>query len=521
MKWEGLAAVLVYFLGVVGIGLYFFVKNLKHGGSEKEYFLGGRDMNGWVSALSAGASDMSAWVLMGLPGAIFLSGMGQLWIAVGLLFGTVAAWIFVAPRLRRYSILAGDAITLPQFLTNRFLTRDKSLQIIAAMVFMVTYCVYAASSIYACGAVFKAAIGMRPAVAMTIATVIIVLYTFLGGFRAVCWTDFFQGLLMLAALLATPLIALVIMQGSNFVRPDAAVPADYYRWFSGDVRTDLVSILSGLAWGLGYFGMPHILIRYFAVKSEKEMRKSQIIGCVWITVILFMAAAVGLMGRGFLGAPEGKAGSELVFIDMVHKVFDWIGTQTGLVSAAVFCAGLLLSAILAASMSTADSQLLAASSAFASDMYKPLARPNASDREMMWAGRTVVLVMAVIAYLIAINPQCQGIMSLVSCAWAAFGAAFGPVVLLALYWRRLTCRGAVAGMAAGFCVDALWYAANHFFPGPHTGLLRALDIYELLPGFFCGLAFAVVVSLLDAPPPPEVTERFDRSSKPIDEAPEK
>ena len=514
MNWAGLAAVVVYFLAVIGIGLYFFVKNLKHGGSEKEYFLGGRDMNGWVSALSAGASDMSAWVLMGLPGAICFAGMGQVWIAVGLLAGTVAAWLFVAPRLRRYSIIADDAITLPQFLNNRFLTHDKSLQVIAALVFMLTYCVYAASSIYACGAVFKAAVGMEPAVAMTVATVIIVLYTFLGGFRAVCWTDFFQGLLMLAALLATPIFAWFIMRSADYVPPETtAAPPAYFHWLADDGWASFATIASGLAWGLGYFGMPHILIRYFAVKSEREMRKSQLIGCIWITVILLTATGVGLMGRGFLGAPATNAKAELVFIDMVHKVFDWIGTQTGLVSLAVFCAGLLLSAILAASMSTADSQLLAASSAFASDLYKPLVRKNASDREMMRAGRIVVLAMAVVAYLIAVSPQCKGIMSLVSCAWAAFGSAFGPVVVLALYWRRLTCRGAVAGMAAGFCVDALWYAANHFFPGPHAGVARVLEIYELLPGFLCGLAFAVLVSLIDKPPAEAVTERFDRARK--------
>ena len=340
MQWEGLCAITVYFMGILAIGIYFFVKSLKHGDGEKEYFLGGRSMNGWVSALSAGASDMSAWVLMGLPGAVYLLGMGQLWIAVGLLLGTVAAWIFVAPRLRRYSILAGDAITIPQFLTNRFLTKSKSLQIIAALVFMIVYCVYAASSIYACGLVFNATIGVDPRKAMAIAGAAIVFYTFMGGYRAVCWTDFFQGLLMLAALMLAPIFAFGIMQCNDFIPPSPAFPANYFNWFSGgqDSWASIADVVSGLSWGLGYFGMPHILIRYFSVKSEKEMRKSQIIGCSWIAVILLMAVLVGLLGRSYLGAPAGTAGSEMIFVNIIRNVFDWIGNQTGFISAAIFSA---------------------------------------------------------------------------------------------------------------------------------------------------------------------------------------
>ena len=486
-----LMAMLLYFALVIGVGVYFFFKDRKQEG-EKEYFLGGRNMGGWVAALSAGASDMSAWVLMGLPGSIYLYGVGKVWIAVGLLIGTVCAWLFVAPRLRRYSIRANDSITIPQFLTNRFLSKNRGLQIISALVFVVVYCVYSASSISACGTLFNTVIGMDKQTAMIIATAIILLYVFLGGFNAVCWTDFFQGLLMLGALMLAPIIALFAMNAADFIAPAVNVTENYYSLLSGGSfdKQSLMDILSGLGWGLGYFGMPHILVRYISIKSEHEMRKSQIIGSSWTTLILIMSCVVGIVGRKFLG--DGLEDQSLVFVTMVRKVFP------------AFLAGILLSAILAAAMSTADSQLLASSSAFASDIYKPVMRKNASDHEMLWAGRIIVVVISVVAFFIANSPNCGGIMALVECAWAGFGSAFGPVILLALYWRRLTYSGAV--VTVGFVVDALWYA----FLSTPTGL------YEIIPGFLCGLIAAVVVSLLSKAPGKEVTDLFDRAFEPTD-----
>ena len=488
-----LMAMLLYFALVIGVGVYFFFKDRKQEG-EKEYFLGGRNMGGWVAALSAGASDMSAWVLMGLPGSIYLYGVGKVWIAVGLLIGTVCAWLFVAPRLRRYSIRANDSITIPQFLTNRFLSKNRGLQIISALVFVVVYCVYSASSISACGTLFNTVIGMDKQTAMIIATAIILLYVFLGGFNAVCWTDFFQGLLMLGALMLAPIIALFAMNAADFIAPAVNVTENYYSLLSGGSfdKQSLMDILSGLGWGLGYFGMPHILVRYISIKSEHEMRKSQIIGSSWTTLILIMSCVVGIVGRKFLG--DGLEDQSLVFVTLVRKVFP------------AFLAGILLSAILAAAMSTADSQLLASSSAFASDIYKPVMRKNASDHEMLWAGRIIVVVISVVAFFIANSPNCGGIMALVECAWAGFGSAFGPVILLALYWRRLTYSGAVAGVTVGFVVDALWYA----FLSTPTGL------YEIIPGFLCGLIAAVVVSLLSKAPGKEVTDLFDRAFEPTD-----
>ena len=459
-------------------------------------------MNGWVAALSAGASDMSAWVLMGLPGSIYLYGMGQVWISVGLLIGTVCAWIFVAPKLRRYSIAAGDAITIPQYLTKRFKSKNPVLQIICAVIFIVAYCVYAASSIVACGDLFTTVFGVREITLlgnqvtlnatfyMVCATIIILLYTFLGGFNAVCWTDFFQGMLMLAALMATPIVVCFVMKGADFT-PMANVVTDsnYYNLLSSGKPDwkSISDILSGFGWGLGYFGMPHILIRYMSIKSEKEMKKSRVIGICWTTLILAMASVVGLVGHQFLGTYLDNSSKSLVFVTMVRNIFP------------ALLAGVMLSAILAASMSTADSQLLASSSAFASDVYKPVFRKDASDKEMLWAGRIVVGIISVVALMIAMSPSCKGIMALVECAWAAFGAAFGPTLILSLYWRRFTYKGAVAGIVTGFVVDALWYA----FLSGSTGL------YEIIPGFIASFLAAVVVSLLDKAPEKDVTDIFD------------
>lgn len=510
MKVPELVAMLTYCVLLLIIGIYFFWRERKKNGSEKEYFLGGRGMNGWVSALSAGASDMSAWILMGLPGSIYLKGLGQVWIAVGLLIGTVLAWIFIAPRLRRYSIVADDSITIPQFLNNRFCSDKKGILVISAIVFLVAYCIYAAASLYACGTLFNTVLGMDARKAMILATVVIVLYTFLGGYQAVCWTDFFQGLLMLGALLFVPIMIIFMMNSADFVPKETVMPENYFNWFStGNADWKSFSdIISGLGWGLGYAGMPHILIRYFSVSSEKEMRKSRIVGCIWFFLILIAASAVGLIGREFLGdsLTSTKDANTLVFIDMVRDVFEWISGHIGGEFMWVFMAGLLLSAILAAAMSTADSQLLASSSAFASDLYKPILRKNASDKEMMLAGRIIVIVIAVVAFLIASSPQCKGLMDLVESAWGAFGAAFGPVIILALYWKRLTYRGALAGIITGFTVDILW----------NIYLKKVTGIYEIVPGFIIGLIVVIIVSLLDKKPSQQVLEQYEKIKYPLE-----
>lgn len=480
MVYTEMIVFIVYFLFMLGIGLVFFFRS--KGGGEKDYFLGGRQMGAWVSALSAGASDMSAWVLMGLPASVYAAGMGQTWIAIGLAIGYALSWIFEAPRLRRFSIAARDSITIPQYLTNRFLSGSKLLQLLCALIFLIAYTIYAASSIKACGTLFHTVMNIDPNVAMYIAAFIIVAYTFLGGYSAVCWTDFFQGLLMLAALLIAPIFALAIINSGSMGQA-AALPDGYFRF-----TNSWQGIVSGLGWGLGYFGMPHILIRFMSIKSEKELRKSSVIGISWTLIILTMSVAAGVVGRIFLGEIQD---SSTVFITMVRRIFP------ALVS------GLLLSAILSAAMSTADSQLLTSASAFASDVYKPMIRKNASDREMLWVSRLVVLAIALVALFIASDPDSGTIMGLVENAWGVFGAAFGPAILLSLFWKRLTFAGTAAGIMAGAAVDILWLIC-----------LSSTGIYEIVPGFAAGLVAAVVVSLCGKKPGEDVEALFDRASHP-------
>ena len=279
MNYTEMIVFIAYLVFMMGIGIYFFFRS-KNGG-EKEYFLGGRKMGAWVSALSAGASDMSAWVLMGLPASIYAMGIGQAWIAIGLAIGYAVSWIFQAPRLRRFSIKAGDSITIPQYLTNRFLSKSNALQILCAVIFLVAYTVYAASSIKACGTLFNTVLNLDARVAMYIAAFVIISYTFLGGFSAVCWTDFFQGLLMLAALLIAPIFALALIKSDSFVAPKSALPEGFFNLF-----TSWKDVLSGLGWGLGYFGMPHIIVRFMSLRSEKELKKSSVIGIIWTVIIV-------------------------------------------------------------------------------------------------------------------------------------------------------------------------------------------------------------------------------------------
>ncbi|WP_293728148.1 sodium/proline symporter [uncultured Phascolarctobacterium sp.] len=478
MNYIEMIVFIVYLIFMLSIGVWFFVKD--RNGGEKTYFLGGRQMGPWVTALSAGASDMSAWVLMGLPTSIYALGMGQIWIGVGLLIGYTLSWIYEAPRLRRFSIVANDSITVPQYLTNRFLSKSNLLQVVCAVVFLVAYTIYAASSIKACGTLFNTVIGMDSSIAMYLAAFIIISYTFLGGFSAVCWTDFYQGLLILGSLLIAPIFAASLVDASAV----AHIPAEY--WNPTAKWTDIVS---GLGWGLGYFGMPHIIIRFMSLGSQKEMKKSAIIGISWTALILFFATMVGVVGRMYLGMDEEINKNSLVFIAMVRSIFP------------ALISGVLLSAVLAASMSTADSQLLAAASSFASDVYKPVLRKDkATDKEMLWAGRFVVLGIAFIALLIASNPNAGSIMALVSNAWGVFGAAFGPAILLSLFWKRFTFHGAVAGIVAGALVDIAWLM-----------LFSSTGIYEIIPGFFGGLIAAMLASLLGQDPSKEVAALYDRA----------
>ena len=498
-----LLAFILYFALILGVGLFFFFRS--KGGGEKEYFLGGRSMGPWVTAMSAQASDMSGWLLMGFPGSIIAFGMGKVWIGIGLALGTAANWIFVAKRLRRFSRAAGDSITLPQYLTNRFASKSPVLKIICAVIFLISFTVYVASSFVAGKNVMCAVIPWfqdKPMFAVGLFAMLILVYTFLGGYKAVCWTDFFQGLMMLVALLAVP----IIMGFGDFDKTLTGAFAENVTAFGTNPFTaSWQDILTGLSWGLGYFGMPHILVRFMAIEKPSMVKKSATVAIIWVVVTLGAAIAMAILGRTYLLPQGGALAAALlpsgtqqnIFIVIVQALFP------------SFIAGLLLAAIVAAAMSTADSQLLVASSAFSSDLYNPIIRKDkASDKEMLWVGRLVVLVVAIVAFFIAAagiddpNSWTNSIMSMVENAWGLFGASFGPVVILSLFWKRLNYSGAVAGILAGAAVDIAWLllCTNTIIPA----VIAPTGIYEILPGFVAGLIAAVAVSLATKAPDAKV-----------------
>ena len=490
-----LLALIIYFAAMLGIGITFFFKSKSS--TDKDYFLGGRSMGPWVTAMSAQASDMSAWLLMGLPGSILAFGLGQAWIGIGLAIGTALNWILIARRLRCFSQAANDSITLPQYLSNRFATKSKTLQVVCATVFLVCFTVYVASAFVAGANVFTTLFNVDKSISMLIFAAILIVYTFLGGYKAVCWTDFFQGILMLVAVLAVPIVIVLTKDLdatllNNVVEYDGTKYAFVQNIFAASPK----EIANGLAWGLGYFGMPHILVRFMAIKKPSMVKVSSIVAITWVILSLGAVILIAYLGR--MMKEEGvilgemlisKGEQSMIFVEITRRIFH------------PFVAGILLSAIIAASMSTADSQLLVASSSFTSDIYKPLIRKKATDKETLWVGRAVVLLVAVVAYFIASSKGdgAQAIMNLVENAWAGFGSAFGPVVILSLFWRRFTYKGALAGVVSGALVDVLWLA---FLSGP-TG------IYELIPGFAVSAIVAVVVTLLDKKPSEEITNIFD------------
>ena len=473
-----LFAFILYFVVVLGIGVFFFLRSKSEG--EKDYFLGGRSMGPFVTAMSAQASDMSGWLLMGFPGSILAFGMGQTWIGIGLALGTALNWIFVASRLRRFSKAAGDSITIPQYLSNRFCTKSPALQIISASTVFST--------------IIPGFEGKED-LAMLIFASIMILYTFLGGYKAVCWTDFFQGVMMLVALIAVPIV-LVLTKDLNLAAISQPLP--YVDGTMSVFNQNIFSaswqeVLSGLAWGLGYFGMPHILVRFMGIKHSKMIKTSATVAISWVVLTLGAAIALAYFGRMVYGAELLVDGNQkLIFIKAVRDLFP------------AFIAGILLSAIIAAAMSTADSQLLVASSSFTSDIYKPVIRKKASDKEMLWVGRGVVMVIAVAAYFIASNggKGAQAIMNMVENAWGGFGAAFGPVILFSLFWKRLTYKGAIAGVIGGAVTDVVWLLV----------LTEKTGIYELLPGFLVGAVCCIVVSLIDKAPDRAVADLFERAT---------
>lgn len=494
-----LSAFIVYLLMMIIVGIV----SMKKTNSTEDYFLGGRGLNSWVAALSAQASDMSGWLLMGLPGSIYALGTGQAWVAIGLFLGTVANWLLISKRLRRYTIVANNSLTLPEFLENRFHDKKRILLCISSIVIVIFFLVYTASALASGGKLFNTVFGVDYHVALAIGAGVILTYTFLGGFLAVCTTDFIQGTLMLIGLLVVPIVAYGFVSG-DFASNLAITGVNYDDYMSlfsnGGEAYSAVDILSQLAWGLGYCGMPHILVRFMAVKSEKELKKSSVIAIVWVFISLVMACVIGIVGRAFLApAVLDDVSSESVFIELINQVFNHK-------LALPFVGGLFLCGILAAIMSTADSQLLVCASSVSKDIYKNVAKPDASDQTVLKVSRLTVVVVALLAFFIAWDPD-SSVMALVSDAWAGLGSAFGPIVVCSLFWKRTNVAGAVAGMVSGGLTVIIW----DYLPimdGKTIG--SSTGIYSLLVGFMISLICIVAFSLLTKKPSSEIEEEFER-----------
>lgn len=498
MIWT-LVAFAFYLAGMLLIGAAYMKKTK----SSEDFFLGGRGLNGWVAALSAQASDMSGWMLMGLPGAVYAFGTGQIWIAVGLLIGTILNWAIVSGRLRRYTIRANNSLTLPKYLENRFEDKHKIMLLVSSVAIVIFFLVYTASALSAGGKLFNSIFGIDYKICLTIGAVVILGYTFMGGFMAVCVTDFVQGLLMLAGVVTIPIVAFFLVGAGNVMDNITAsgVDAHHYLNIFNDEKgqtLSVIDIISQLGWALGYFGMPHILVRFMAISSEKEVKKSRVIGCVWCAISLCFACFIAIVGRAYLVPALENSKSENVFIEMIQKVFN---SDIGL----PFVGGIFLCGILAAIMSTADSQLLVTASAVSEDIYHSCISPKAESKTVLLVSRITVLAVAVVAYIIALDPK-SSIMGLVSNAWAGLGASFGPIVLMSLYWRRTNLAGAAAGVASGALSVIIWDyipLAGGQTLGDKTGL------YSLVVGFLVSLVLIVIVSLCTKKPSEEMLKAFD------------
>ncbi|MDE7294235.1 MAG: sodium/proline symporter PutP [Oscillospiraceae bacterium] len=497
-----LIAFVIYLGLMLGIGFYFSNKSKK----MSDYFLAGRSLGSWVTAMSAQASDMSGWLLMGLPGAAYATGLGNYWIAIGLAAGTILNWIFVAKPLRRFTEVCGDSITIPQYLQNRFQTDSPLVRMVCAVVIFVFFLVYTTSAFVSGGKLFQVVFNVDSGnevynkAAVILSALIIVTYTFFGGFSAVAWTDFVQGLLMVITIVALP-IALVSNTPDfstdmlNSIPKIVGEGGDTSGYMSLTSGMSAVEIISNLAWCFGYFGMPHILVRFMAIKDTKSVKKSGIIAVVWVLISLTAAVLVGVLGRAYLDSQNivlSSADMELIFITTVKRLFP------------SFLGGIFLSAVLASIMSTADSQLLVTASAVVNDFYILVVKKDVSEKKQMWISRLAVIAVSVIACILALNPN-DSIMGIVSNAWAGFGAAFGPAIVLSLYWRRLTLKGTVSGIIGGTVTVLFWeYILPSIAPGPAA-------LYSILPGILVSVILTVAVSMADKEPDKEVLKMFDKA----------
>ena len=482
-----LISIFIYLAIMLYIGWYSY----KRTSNLTDYMLGGRSLGPAVTALSAGAADMSGWLLMGLPGGIYVTGLADAWIAIGLTLGAYANWFFIAPRLRSYSQVANDSITIPGYLENRFKDSSKLLRIVSGLVILIFFTFYISSGMVSGGVFFESSFGIDYKVGLFIVGGVTIAYTLFGGFLAVSYTDFLQGLMMLIALLLVPIIGIFFTGGPaetfNTIRAVDPTLLDFLK------GTTFVGIVSALAWGLGYFGQPHIIVRFMAINSIKETKSARRIGMGWMIFSLLGTIFTALIGIAFFEQNPQYVleNPETVFLTLGQILFHPL------------IAGFLLAAILAAIMSTISSQLIVTSSALIEDLYKVLLRKNGSDREYVFLGRMAVLLVSIIAMVLALEPD-STILDLVAYAWAGFGGAFGPVILLSLFWRKMTNWGALAGMITGAVTVILW--ANLTEAG-----VIPFQLYEIVPGFLINLFFIVVVSLITYKPNETIEKEFDET----------
>ena len=469
----------VYFAALIAIGLYFYKRSKR----LEDYLLGGRGMGSWVTALSAQASDMSGWLLMGLPGAIYLFGINQAWIAVGLVLGTFLNWVLVAARLRLYTAATGS-LTMSSFFDKRFKDPTNLLRIISAIVILLFFTVYAAAGLVGVGKLFESMFNMNYTLAVLIGTAIMVFYTLLGGFMAVCWTDLLQGLLMVFAIVVMPFIAYCHIDPSVMAAAYEAKPTAFQLLPEGTLSVALLAIISSAAWGLGYFGQPHILVRFMSVKSVAILPRSISIAMVWVIMSLTGAVIIGLLAIPFYSSlPAGDQEKVLIFMirDFVNPYF----------------AGVLLAAILAAIMSTISSQLLVSSSTLSEDIYASIINKKASDMQLLFINRICVVVIFMISFFLAMDRD-SNIFSLVTFAWGGFGSAFGPVVLMALYSGKTTWYSALAGMITGTVVMLCWYTVGW-----------GASMYEIVPGFISNMIMILFVNHFWPNKDKEIAAQFD------------
>ena len=478
----------VLYIGcMMAIGIYYYrrTKNMS------DYFLGNRKLGAWVTSLSAEASDMSGWMLMGLPGFAYIAGLNAGWIAVGLAIGTWANWQFIASRLRKYTELAKNSLTLPEFLQNRYEDTTGLLRIVPAIFILIFFILYASSGFVSAGRLFESVFNIPYEYAIFIGAASVVFYTLVGGFLAVSRTDFIQGVMMFFAILIVPICGALMLGGvTDTVAELEKVGASMFEPLTkpDGATMGFIELISLLAWGLGYFGQPHILVRFMAITSSSEIKQATRIAMTWVILSLAAAVAVGMVGRVYLSTPLSGTETETVFLVMANSIFPPV------------IAGIILSAVLAAIMSTASSQLLVAASAFAQDIYRTVIRKDAEEKELVWLSRASVLIIASISVFLGLSPD-NFILDMVAYAWAGFGAAFGPAILMSLFWRRTTKMGVALGIIVGGVTVLVWKQFAFF------------GLYEIVPGFILSLITIYIVSLMDKEPEKSITDVFDSVAK--------